>query len=135
MNKDAGIQWGLRPWRTTPYLYFLAHAGQLDGRPLFTFEGRTGYKMFGSNKTEGRLTLQLPASFQMAGGASVDLARLGTKDRGTPHFGLSLERVIRRRGLIPQAVLYVGLSSGMNGGDPSPHYESQIVAGSVPESR
>lgn len=128
-NRDANIQWGLRPWRTTPYVYLLAHAGHLDDEPLITFEGRTGYKMLGSNKTEGRLTLQLPASFRVAGGASVDLARLGTRDRGAPHFGVSLERVTRGRGINPGAVFYVGFNSGMNAGDPNPHYESQIAAG------
>src|SRR5205085_8126284 len=74
-NEQAAIQWGFRPWRMSPYVYLLAHAGRLQGRPLFTFEGRAGYTLLESSKIESRLTLQLPASFRLAGSAGMDPAR------------------------------------------------------------
>lgn len=131
MNKDTGIQWGLRPWRTSPYVYFLAHAGRLNGRSLLTFEGRAGYTMFGSSKIEGRLTLQLPASFHLAGGMSVDPARVGSRDPGATQIGVTLERVVRFGGINPDAVFYLGFRSGGTRGlsSSSMRREDLIVAG------
>jgi len=129
MGERAGIQWGLRPWRTNPYLYFLAHAGRLDGRPLITFEGRAGYTLLGSTKLEGRLTLQLPASFRLAGGASLDLFRMTSDEPGVTHFAVTLERVIPFHGLNPEAVFYVGFQSGVLNRSPNPRQENLIVAG------
>ena len=128
-NEKGAIQWGLRPWRSTPYLYLLAHAGRWDGRPLITFEGRAGYTLMGSTHIEGRLTLPLPASFQIAGGGSVDPGRLGSRDAGMAHFGITLERVVRSHSLRTDGVFFVGFSSGVDGGGSNPRQENFIVAG------
>ena len=129
-NENAGIQWGVRPWRTSPYLYFLAHAGRLDGRRLITFEGRAGYTLFGSaTRIEGRLTLQLPASFRIAGSGSFDPGRIGSGDPGATHFAVTLERVIGSGGPNPEGVFYVGFRSGVNGNSSNPRQENLIVAG------
>jgi len=128
-NEKGGIQWGLRPWRTTPYVYLLAHAGRWDGRPLITFEGRAGYTLMGSTHIEGRLTLPLPASFRIAGAGSVDPGRPGSRDAGMPHLGITLERVVRSRSLRPDGVFFVGFRSGVNGGGSNPRQENLIVAG------
>jgi len=125
----AGIQWGFRPWRTSPYVYFLAHAGRLEGRPLLTFEGRAGYTLFGSSKVEGRLTLQLPNSFRLAGGASFDPARTGSRDPSASYIGVTLERVVRLNRFDSDAVFYIGFRSGVNRYSPNPRHEDFIVAG------
>ena len=128
-NERTGIQWGLRPWRTSPYLYLLAHAGRLDGRPLVTFEGRAGYTLFSSTKLEGRLTFQLPASFRIAGGASVDPSRIGSHDPSVTRIAVTLERVIRSRALIPDGVFYVGFRSGVNATTSPARQDNMLVAG------
>jgi hypothetical protein len=128
-NQAVGFQWGFRPWRTDPYIYFLAHAGRMDGRPLITLEGRAGYTMFGSSKIEGRMTLQLPASFRLAAGASFDPARTGYNDPRTSHIGVTLERVVHLASLNSDAVFYVGFRSGADRYSPSPRHEDLAVAG------
>ena len=115
MNEHAGVQWGFRPWRTSPYVYFLAHAGRLNGQPLVTFEGRAGYSLFGSTRMEARLAFQLPASFRIAGGASVDPGRMSAHDPAATHVAVTLERVIRTWGVNPDAVFFLGFRSGVNG--------------------
>ena len=129
VNENEALQWGVRPWRTSPYLYFLTHAGHFDGRPLFTVEGRTGYTLFGSENTEARLTLQLPASFRIAGSAGFDPFRLSSNEHGAAHFGVTLERVTRSHGLIPDAVFYIGFRSGLRGGSSNPRQENMVVLG------
>ena len=114
VNEHGGIQWGFRPWRTNPYVYFLAHAGRFNGLPLVTFEGRAGYSLFGSTRMEARLAFQLPASFRIAGGASVDPGRMSAHDPATTHVAVTLERVIRAWGFSPDAVFFVGFRSGVN---------------------
>lgn len=128
-NQAAAVQWGFRPWRTNPYVYFLAHAGRMDGRPLVTFEGRAGYTMFGSSKIEGRLTFQLPASFRLAGGASFDPGRMGSHDPNASHIGVTLERVIHFAPLDSDAVFYVGFRSGADRYSSNPRHEDLLVAG------
>ena len=127
-NENVGIQWGLRPWRTSPYLYFLANAGRLDGRPLLTFEGRAGYNMFGSAALEGRLALQLPRSFQIAGAGGVDPTRIGSGNSGIPHISVTLERVLSVRDG-SQAVFFLGFRSGVHSTVSSPQMENLLVAG------
>src|SRR5262249_54665722 len=56
VSKETSLQWGVRPWNTYPYLYLLAHAGRLEGRPLLTLEARAGYRFFDAPRIEGRLT-------------------------------------------------------------------------------
>jgi len=114
VNEHGGIQWGFRPWRTSPYVYFLAHAGRLDGQPLVTFEGRAGYSLLGSTRMEARLTFQLPASFRIAGGASVDPGRMSAHDPAATHIAVTLERVIQGWGVHPDAVFFLGFRSGVN---------------------
>jgi hypothetical protein len=131
-ERDAGkatVQWGVRPWRTSPYVYMLAHAGRLDGQPLITFETRAGYTMFGSSKIEGRLTFQLPESFRISGSGSVDPARFGSSDPSASTFGVTLERVVRVFSREPAGVFYVGFRSGVNDSGPISRREHLIVAG------
>jgi hypothetical protein len=130
-NEKGGVQWGLRPWRTNPYIYFLAHAGRLAGQPLFTFEGRAGYSLFASATLQARVTLQLPASFRIAGAAIVDPFRMASASHqtGGNHFALTLERVVRSSSFTPEAVFYVGFRSGINGNLAVPRQDNQIVAG------
>ena len=128
-NEKSGIQWGFRPWRTNPYLYVLATAGHLDGRPLVTFEGRMGYTLFGSSKLEGRLTLQLPDSFRIAAAASANPGRMGTGGAEPAQVTVTLERVIHSRNLSPDAVFYLGFRSGASRGYSSPRLENLVVAG------
>jgi hypothetical protein len=129
VNQDAGIQWGLRPWRTNPYVYFLAHAGHFDGLPLLTFEGRAGYTLFGSSRIESRLTLQLPASFRIAAAASMDPARIRSHDSGASNVGVTLEHVLHTSGHNPNAVFYLGFRSGANTVLPDARQENMVVAG------
>ena len=128
-NEKGGVQWGLRPWRTSPYVYLFAHAGHLDGKPLLTFEGRAGYTFFASTRLEGRLTLQLPASFRLAGGAGVDPGKLGTRDTSASFYGFSLERLVQVRDHIPAGIFYLGFRSGAYGGSSNQRHENMIVAG------
>src|SRR5207247_7665063 len=105
--------WGFRPWRTSPYLYFLAHAGRLEGRPLITFEGRAGYTLLGSTKLEGRLAFQLPASFRIAAGGSVDPARNGARDTSATHVAVTLEPMFRSNGRGTAGEFYVAFPPGV----------------------
>ena len=75
------------------------------------------------------MTLQLPASFRIAGGASVDLMRMASNESGANHFALTLERVLRSRTFGPDSVFYIGFRSGMNGNLANPRQDNQILAG------
>ena len=127
-NERGSIQWGFRPWRTSPYVYFLAHAGRLNGHPLVTFEGRAGYSLFGSTLMEARLSFQLPESFTIAGGVSVDPAKMSAHNPAATHIAITLERAIRPRGFNPDAVFFLGFRSGV-GEFSSSHPENLIVGG------
>jgi hypothetical protein len=112
-HRDAGFNWGFRPWRTNPYLYFLAHAGHLERRPLLTLEGRSGYTLFGSSKVEGRLALALPSAFQLSGAASFDPVKMHGDYHGSPHFSVTLERAVHlSRNAIPSTLFFVGFRAG-----------------------
>jgi hypothetical protein len=109
----AGFSWGFRPWRTNPYLYLLAHAGHFEQRPLLTLEGRSGYSLFGSTKLEGRLSLALPAAFQLSAAGSLDPARMHMHEHSTARFALTLERVLHLSGrAVPDAVFFLGFRAG-----------------------
>ncbi len=127
-NENAGIQWGIRPWRTSPYLYFLAHAGRLNGRRLLTIETRTGYALFGSFQIEGRLALQLPGSLRIAGSGAVYPTRLGHGDPESTHFSFTLERVLSSRDEL-KGVFFLGFRSGANHTHSDPQHENILLAG------
>jgi len=130
-NEQAGFKWGIRPWRTSPYVYFLTHAGHLEGRPLFTFEGRAGYTLFGSPRLEGRLTLELPGSFRIAGSGAFDLSKIGSNDPGATRCAITLERRLASwRDM--EGVLFVGFRVGAITGSGSfdhPRQESLFIVG------
>lgn len=129
-NEGTGLRWGLRPWGTSPYLYFLAQAGHMDSRSLVTLEGRAQYTVLGSTKLEGRLTFQLPASFRLAAGTSVDPSCIGSHaPDATPHIAVTLERAIRTAGAIPDGVFFIGFRSAVSGNSSNPHQENILVAG------
>jgi len=128
--EKAGIQWGYRPWRTSPYVYFLAHAGHLDGRSLITLEGRAGYTLMGSSQLAGRLTLQLPASLRLAAAAAMDPARAGVQDPSARHLSVTLEWALPSRGGgNPDGTCYVGFRSGANHNFGNLRQENLLVAG------
>jgi hypothetical protein len=128
-DRKAGIQFGIRPWRTSPYAYILAHAGHWNGGPLITFEGRARYTMFGSARLEGRLSMPLPSGFRLGGGISVDPLRLRAGEPDPTGFGVTLERVIRFNGRSPDALFYVGFRSGLIQDGYTMRHENVIVAG------
>jgi hypothetical protein len=129
-NEGDGFNWGLRPWGTSPYLYFIAQGGHLDGRSLVTLEGRAQYTVLGSTKLEGRLTFQLPASFRLAAGTSIDPSCLGSHDPdATPRIAVTLEHAIRRTGAIPDGIFYLGFRSHVNGSSSNPHTENMFILG------
>jgi hypothetical protein len=128
-NEKAGVQFGIRPWSTSPYVYLLAHGGRWLGQSLFTFEGRAGYTLFGSTKIEGRLSVPLPGSCRIAAGASVDPTRIASGDPAASHIAITLERVIRSRGMAPTAVFYLGFRSGVSQAAAEPRHEDMVVAG------
>jgi hypothetical protein len=127
-GKSADLKIGIRPWRMNPYVYLLAHAGHFEGKPLFTFESRAGYTMFRPAKLEGRLALQLPASFRIAAGASFIPAHLGASSASISHLGLTLERVLGVSQGNHESVFYVGFRSGTRTGS-NPRHEDLFVAG------
>jgi hypothetical protein len=128
-NEKAGIQWGYRPWRTSPYVYFLAHAGHLDGRSLITLEGRAGYTLLGSAQLAGRLTFQLPASFRLAAAGEVDPARAGSRDPSARHLAVNLEWAFPSHSAGSEGACYVGFRSGVNNGFVNLRQENLLVAG------
>jgi len=129
-GRAASLQWGVRPWNTSPYVYLLSGVGHFEGKRLLTLETRMGYSVYGSGKFENRLTLQLPAAFRLAGSASFIPERMGSNEPGATYFGITLERVINRDGLIPTAMFYIGFRSGTrNDSSSNPRHENLIVAG------
>ncbi len=129
-NEGPGLKWGLRPWGTSPYFYFLAQAGHLDGRSLITLEGRAQYTVLGSTRLEGRLTFQLPASFRLAAGTAIDPCRIGSHDPdGSPHVAVTLERAIHTAGATPEGVFFIGFRSGLRGNSSNSQQENLLVAG------
>lgn len=129
-NEGAGLRWGLRPWGTSPYLYFIAQGGHLDGRSLVTFEGRAQYTVLGSTKLEGRLTFQLPASFRLAAGTSLDPSCIGSHSPdATPRVAVTLERAIHRTGGTPDGVFFLGFRSAVRGNSANPQAENLLIAG------
>jgi len=130
VNEGAGLKWGIRPWGTSPYLYFIAQGGHLDGRSLVSFEGRAQYTVLGSTKLEGRLTFQLPAAFRLAAGTSLDPSCIGSHNPdATPHVAVTLERAIRRCGGVPDGVFYLGFRSHVSGNSSNPHTENLFILG------
>jgi hypothetical protein len=129
-ENEGALRWGLRPWGTSPYLYFIAQGGHLDGRALVTFEGRAQYTVLGSTKLEGRLTFQLPASFRLAAGTSLDPSCIGSHSPdATPRVAVTLERAIHRTGSIPDGVFFLGFRSAVRGNSSNPLPENLFVAG------
>jgi hypothetical protein len=129
-NEGTRLNWGVRPWGTSPYLYIIAQGGHLDGRPLVTLEGRAQYTLLGSTKLEGRLTFQLPASFRLAAGTSIDPCCIGSHAPGAfPRVAVTLERAIRRAGTIPDGVFFLGFRSGTRGNSSTLHTENVFIAG------
>lgn len=128
-TRNRAFTWGLRPWRTNPYIYFLIRAGHLQGQPLLTFEARAGYTLLGTTRLEGRLTLPLPASFRISAGTSVDPSRLGLPDSSMPRVAVTLERVLRVRDGAPLSVFYIGFRSAIYRSSSSARQESLLVAG------
>jgi len=129
-NEGTHLNWGVRPWGTSPYLYFIAQGGHLDGRSLVTLEGRAQYTVLGSTKLEGRLTVQLPASFRLAAGTSIDPSCIGAHNPDAfPRVAVTLERAIRRAGAIPDGVFFLGFRSHVNVTSSNPHTENLFVAG------
>jgi hypothetical protein len=129
-NEGTRLNWGVRPWGTSPYLYFIAQGGHLDGRSLVTLEGRAQYTLLGSTKLEGRLTFQLPASFRLAAGTSIDPSCIGSHAPDAfPRVAVTLERAIRRNGKIPDGVFFIGFRSHVNGSSSNQRTENLFVAG------
>lgn len=129
-NEGAGITWGVRPWGTSPYLYFLAQAGHLDGSSLVTLEGRAQYTVLGSTKLAGRLTFQLPAQFRLAGGTSIDPSAIGSHVANAfPHIAVTLERAIRSDSRVLDGVFFIGFRSGAIGNSSSLRQENLFIAG------
>jgi hypothetical protein len=128
-SQSSSLQWGARPWNTSPYVYLLSRGGHFEGKSLLTLETRMGYSMSGSGKFENRLTLQLPASFRLAASASLDPGRIGSSDPRASYFGITLERVINTDGLYPTGMFYIGFRSGARGDSSNPRHENMIVAG------
>jgi hypothetical protein len=129
-NERTGLTWGLRPWGTSPYLYFLAQAGHLDGRSLITLEGRAQYTVLGSTKLEGRLTFQLPASFRLAAGTSIDPCCIGSHVTDAyPHIAVTLERAMNGHGLGSEGVFFLGFRSAVTTISSTPHRENSLIAG------
>lgn len=129
-RRSARIQWGLRPWSDTPYLYFLVQAGHYESKPLLTLETRAGYTLFGASKLESRLALQLPASFRIAGSASAYPSRLNGGEPGASNFGLTLERFVGSR-LKPESLFYVGFRSGVRADAAGSRHENFIACGFI----
>ena len=127
-SQNRPFTWGVRPWRTNPYVYFLVRAGHFQGQPLLTFEARGGYTLLGGTRLEGRLTIPLPASFRISAGTSVDPSRFGLSD-STPRVAATLERILQVRDGTPLSVFYVGFRSAINRSMSSPRQESLLVAG------
>jgi hypothetical protein len=129
-NEGTGLNWGVRPWGTSPYLYFIAQGGHLDGRSLVTLEGRAQYTVLGSTKLEGRLTFQLPAAFRLAAGTSIDPSCIGSHNPNAfPRVAVTLERAIRRTGTIPDGVFFIGFRSGGSGNLSNLHTDNVFIAG------
>ena len=129
-NEGTGLKWGVRPWGTSPYLYFIAQGGHLDGRSLVTLEGRAQYTLLGSTKLEGRLTFQLPASFRLAAGTSIDPSCIGSHcTASVPHVAVTLERAIRPTGPTPDGVFFLGFRSRVNGTSSNQRTENLLIAG------
>jgi len=127
-NEGSGVQWGLRPWRTNPYVYVLAKAGHYEGRSLITAEGRAGYTMLGSSKLEARVALALPSSFQLAAAATTDPSRVNSMNEGS-HFAVTLERLVRSSALHPTTLFFVGFRSGYRTGSDNSRQENVFIAG------
>jgi hypothetical protein len=112
-SSNGGIQWGFRPWRTSPYMYVQAHAGHLDGHPLLAVETRAGYTLLGESAIEGRLALQLPGSFRLAGAGAFDPGKMNGRARGGTRFSFTLERALRHQGMAPESIFFLGFRSSM----------------------
>ena len=78
---------------------------------------------------EARLAFQLPASFRIAGGASVDPGRMSAHDPAATHIAVTLERVVRDRGVNPDAVFFLGFRSGVRGEVSNPRPDNLFLAG------
>jgi hypothetical protein len=129
-NEGTRLNWGVRPWGTSPYLYFIAQGGHLDGRSLVTLEGRAQYTVLGSTKLEGRLTFQLPASLRLAAGTSIDPSCIGSHcTASVPHIAVTLERAIRHTGAAPDGVFFLGFRSGGTGSSSNLRTENVFIAG------
>jgi hypothetical protein len=129
-HEGTGLNWGVRPWGTSPYLYFIAQGGHLDGRSLVTLEGRAQYTVLGSTKLEGRLTFQLPASFRLAAGTSIDPSCIGSHDPNSiPRIAVTLEHALRPTGATPDGVFFLGFRSGGSGNSSTLHTENVFIAG------
>ena len=128
-STETGIQWGIRPWNTYPYVYILAHAGVFEGQPLLTFEAKAGYRFLDAPRIEGRLTTQLPSSFRLAAGVGFGPSRMSEHQPGAAAYAATIERVLRPHSPRSDAVFFVGFRSCVDTTLPTPRRENMVLAG------
>jgi len=129
-ESTRGIQWGFRPWRTSPYIYVLAHCRALEWPDADHFR-RTGgiYAVSGATRLEGRVALPLPAGFRISGRSVGRSWALRIRNLDTTRIAVTLERVIRSQGSNPEALFYIGFRSGMNRTQATARQENLLVVG------
>jgi len=81
LTEDGSVRYGLRPWRKDPYGYVSIRVGHWNGVPLAIIEGLAGYRIFGSGRVGGNITMPLPGGLQLAGGVSNDSFVFRSRDQ------------------------------------------------------
>ncbi|HSU53113.1 MAG TPA: hypothetical protein VLT36_03555 [Candidatus Dormibacteraeota bacterium] len=112
-NNTGPVLWGVRPWRTNPYIYFFARVGHFEGRPLATFEGRAGYEFFGTGKVEARVSLALPAGFTLATAFAFNPASRGMYFSDVNAASVTLQHLVGYHSFARNTLFYLGFRSGM----------------------
>jgi hypothetical protein len=95
MRRSWIRDYGLRPFRTTPYAYISFNLGRQGDAPIAILDLRAEYKLFGKDRVGARLTIPFTENYHFVVGASVVPSRIDG-DNGTA-FSLRLQRMFMNR--------------------------------------
>lgn len=121
-SKDGSFRGGLRPWRSSPYLYMEKDIGHFSGKPALTLSLRC-YSLLedrdiGTLKMESQAVLPLSDSYYAVFGGSVYPSDMSSREKG-PSASFLLAHSMRKRN--GGTLLYAGAYSGP--------FESQVRVG------
>jgi len=111
----AKLVYGFKILRTDPYAYIgstIGHWGGKDNLPIAIVEARLGYKLFNSDRVEGRVVFPITQHLQLATGVNAVPIHLIARDEGQTSMSARLEYVCKKQNGYSNNRIYIGAYKG-----------------------